>query len=137
MGKPLSSWLIWCLPLIMAGGMAVGVMLGVPDAALARDSQTDVDTSGGPAALAMLAATFSGFFSSLFTLIASRLFRVPVPEKVILRFLFALLAALFLGRVLWFADETDMNIVLLVLVGGPVAVTLLLARGKEDLRSRF
>jgi len=137
MANPFSSFLIWFLPVVIAGSMAVGTMLGVPDAAAARDSVGEVDTSGGPAALAIMAATISGFFSSLLTMVAMKLFRVPSPEKIIVRFTIAVLVGLFLGRVLWFADETDVNIVLLLLVGGPVALTLILARGKEVLRSLF
>jgi len=118
------SWLVWLLPFVISGGMALGALVGmtsVSDAAMQEGPAGDM--AGAAGALMIAVCIVVGFvMATLATVVATVLGR-GTPNRIALRFGLSVVAGGAIGALGSNPGDVATGLTWLLLLGAPVLLT--------------
>lgn len=121
MSPNMRSWLAWFLPFLVSGGMALGALIGITilsDAA--RQEGPAGDMAGAAGALMVVICIVVGFVMATLTIIAAKVLRHSVPDRIPLRFGLSIVGGGIIGALGSNAGDVTTALAWLLLLGAPV-----------------
>ena len=118
------SWLVWLLPFVISGGMALGALVGMTSVSSAALQEGPAgDMAGAAGALMIAVCILAGFvMATLATVVATVLGR-DAPHHVALRFALSVVAGGAVGALGSNPGDVATGLTWVLLLGAPVLLT--------------
>ena len=115
------SWLVWLIPFLVSGAMALGVLIGmsgVSDAA--RQEGPSGDMAGAAGALMVVICIVAGFVMPMLTIIVAKVLRRGAPDRIALRLGLSAVGGGIIGGLVAYVQAGNTALAWVLLIGGPI-----------------